>query len=127
MQREEKSTSRQPGEGFSWVATFIVAMSCLLACLVLVHSTRIFTEMLTNLGVQLPFATRFFLASYRWLLPILFVGSAVAVVAKEFLLRGVARRLGATVIVFLIAASSVGVIVYLLHLPMLELIQKLER
>jgi hypothetical protein len=69
--------------GFAWVAAIFVSLWCIYICLVLVPSIGIFKELFKGLGVELPLVTRFFIATYIWLCPLLFVGAAVLVIAKE--------------------------------------------
>jgi hypothetical protein len=82
-------------------------------------------HIVSGLGVELPGATRFLLATYVWLFPVFFVGAAILVIAKEFVMRDVRGRLAATLVIFVTAASSVGLVVFVLHLPLLELVRKL--
>jgi NADH:ubiquinone oxidoreductase subunit K len=65
------------------------------------------------------------LATYAWLFPVFFVGAAILVIAKEFVMRDVRGRLAATLVIFVTAASSVGLAVLVLYLPLLELLRKL--
>ena len=113
-------------KGFSWAASVFVSLCCIFTCVVLLQSTGIFKELFKGLGVELPFVTRFLIATYFWLYPLLFVGAAVAVIAKEFLLRDMGRRLAATVIIFLAVISSAGLVEYVLTMPLLDLIQTLS-
>ena len=108
-----------------WGASMLVSLGCLFACLVLVRSIGIFNTLFQGLGVELPGATRFLLATYVWLFPIFFVGAAILVIAKEFVMRDVRGRLAATLIIFITAASSVGLVVLVLYLPVLELVRRL--
>jgi type II secretory pathway component PulF len=91
----------------------------------LVRSIEIFNTLFQGLGVQLPGATRFLLVTYVWLFPFLFVGAAILVIAKELVMRDVRGRLAATLVIFVAAASSVGLVVFVLYLPVLELLRKL--
>ena len=119
----------QPSDGQAkWLgrgASILVSFGCLFACLVLVQSIEIFNTLFQGLGVELPGATRFLLATYVWLFPFLFVGAAILVIAKEFVMRDVRGRLAATLVIFVTAASSVGLVVFVLYLPVLELLRKL--
>jgi len=125
-QREIQIISRKE-RGFAWVAAIFVSLCCIYICLVLVQSTGIFKELFKGLGVELPLATRFLIATYIWLYPLLFSGAAVLVIAKEFVLRDMRRRLAATAIVFVGAISSVGLVQYVLYLPLLDLVRKLSQ
>jgi len=82
--------------------------------------------MFKGLNVELALPTRILIENYKWLLPVLFLGSATIVVVKEFLVSDVRRRLGTTVIVFVAAGTSACIVYYLLNLPVFVLIQKLK-
>ena len=65
------------------------------------------------------------LATYMWLLPLLFTALAVFVVLKEFAAREPRRRLLLTARVFL-AALIIGVfVIFILYLPLLTMEVKL--
>ena len=126
METHEMQDS-QRGKGLAWVATLLVSLSCICACIFLLLSMGSFTELFKGLGVELPLATRFLIATYSWLFPLLFVGAAVLVIAKEFVLRDVRRRLAATVIIFVATVSWVGLVHYVLYLPLFDLVKKLNQ
>jgi type II secretory pathway component PulF len=127
METHEIHENGQQGKGLAWVATLLVSVGCLSACILLLRFTGIFTELFKGLGVELPQATRFLIATYSWLYPLVFVGAAALVIAKEFVLSDVRRRLGSTLIIFVAAASAVGLVQYALNLPLLELVKKLSQ
>jgi hypothetical protein len=83
--------------------------------------------MFKGLNVELPLPTNILIANYKWLLPVLFVGSTATVVAKEFLIRDLRRRLAVTVVVFVAAGASATAVYYLLNLPVFDLVQKLNQ
>jgi len=125
-QREVQVISRKE-RGFAWVAAIFVSLCCLYTCLVLVESTGSFKELFKGLGVELPLATRFLISTYIWLYPLLFIAAAVLVITKEFMLRDLRLRITTTGIVFLAAISSVGLVQYVMNLPLLDLVQKLSQ
>lgn len=84
-------------------------------------------ELFKNIGVELPQATRLLIATYSWLYPLLFGGAAALVVAKEFVLRDVRHRLAVTLIIFVAAVFSAGLVQKVLYLPLLDLVQKLNQ
>src|SRR6266850_3259170 len=108
MEGHEIQPSGGQAKWLGWVASMLVSLGCLFACLVLVRSIGIFNTMFQGLGVELPGATRFLLTTYAWLFPVFFVGAAILVIAKEFVMRDVRGRLAATLVIFVAAASSVG-------------------
>jgi hypothetical protein len=123
---ENKVISRKE-KGFAWGASLFVSLCCIYVCLILTRSTGIFRGLYKDLGVELPLATRFFVAAYPWLYPLFFVGAAILVIAKEFVVRDMGRRLATTAIIFVIAISSVAMVQYVLNLPLLDLVQKLSQ
>ena len=125
MEEHEIQQSGSQAKWLGWGASTLVSLGCLFACLVLVRSIAIFNTLFQGLGVELPGATRFLLATYVWLFPVFFVGAAILVIAKEFVMRDVRGRLAATLVIFVTAASSVGLAVFVLYLPVLELLRKL--
>ena len=123
---EIRITSRKE-QGFAWGASIFVSLCCIFACVVLVQSTGIFRELFKGLGVEIPPTTRFLIATYSWLYPLLYIGAAVMVIAKEFVLRNMRNRLVTTAVVFLAAISSVELVQYVLYLPLLDLVKKLSQ
>jgi type II secretory pathway component PulF len=124
--REIQIISRKE-KGFSWGASVFVSVCCIFTCVTSVQFTGTFTELFKGLGVELPLATRFLIATYSWLYPLFYIGTAVLVIAKEFVLRNMRHRLVTTAVVFLAAISSVEPVQYILYLPMLDLVKKLSQ
>ena len=104
-----------------------VAFGCLVAWLVLIKVTPIFTTLFKGLEVELPLPTKFLLANYFWIYPLFFSGTVAALVAQEILVRDTRRRLLSMGAIFLMAAVSVGAAVICLYLPLLVLTEKLNR
>jgi hypothetical protein len=111
----------------SWLAAGVVALLCSVLALALPHFVEPFAAMFQGLEVELPSLTRFMLATYMWLLPLLFTALAVFVILKEFLAREPRRRLLLTTSVFLAAVITVSSAVFILYLPLLTLEAKLAR
>jgi type II secretory pathway component PulF len=109
----------------SWLATGIVAVSCLLLAPILISVIPSYSNMFHGLGVELPWPTRVLLATYYWLLPIFFVALAVFVVWKECSTRELRRRFLLTARVFFAALITVGLVAFVLYLPVLTLASKL--
>jgi hypothetical protein len=109
----------------SWIATAMVAFSCTLLAPVLDRVIPIFATMFQQLEVELPWPTRLLLATYYWLLPSLLVPLAVFVVWKEFSAREIRRKFLLTTRVFLAALFIVGLVIFVLYLPVLTLAMKL--
>src|SRR5690348_6841979 len=75
------------GSVVTWIATILACAYIAWAGVSLYQATGIFKEMYTSMGVELSTPTRFIMAAYRWLFPILFGGVIGVVVAKQFLVR----------------------------------------
>ena len=85
-----------------------------------------FAKLFEGLGVALTLPTWFLMATYRWLLPLFFVGATVLTILKQFVpLEGLPRRVSTLVLIF-VGAVLVPLIVIALYLPLFELIWKLH-
>jgi hypothetical protein len=109
----------------SWVSTGIVAVSCLSLPPILFLVIPIYSKMFQALEVQLPWPTRVFFANYFWLLPGIFVGLAVFVICKEWSISELRRRFQLTARVVFVALLAVGIVIFVLYLPLLTLAGKL--
>ena len=71
-------------------------------------------------------ATRFLLASYWWLCPLLFISIVALTLAKQF--HEFEKRHARIINVYLVAVALLAgpAMVFLLYLPLLELIHKLS-
>ncbi len=127
METHEIQENGQGGAGLAWVAALLVSFYCVCAYVFLLRSTEIFIELFGSIGVELPLATKLLIPTYSWLYPLFFVGAAVLVIAKEYVLRDVRHRLTATVIISAGAISLAGLVQYALNLPLRDLVQKLNQ
>ncbi|MGH8100843.1 MAG: hypothetical protein ACREIW_06065 [Chthoniobacterales bacterium] len=87
----------------------------------------IFIALFKGLDVALPMPTRFLFESYRWLFPLLFVGSVSLIIAIRFVPLTKTRLRLANLTLILAGAVSVAVVALVLYLPYLDLIWKLHR
>jgi type II secretory pathway component PulF len=121
-----KTCTQYPvGRSLSWFATAIVAFSCALCAPVLVRVIPIYSSMFRQVGVELPWPTRFLLTSYSWLLPVFFIGLAIFVIWKECSARELRRKFLLTARVFIAAVFTMVLVIFLLYLPVLTLASKL--
>ena len=109
----------------SWLATSVVALFCILLGLASAHFVEPFVSMFHGLGVELPWPTRFMVATYTWLLPLLFIALGVFAILKEFSAGEVRRKFFLTMRVFLAALITAGLVILVLYLPLLILRIKL--
>jgi len=117
----------KPSTVLSWLTTGVVAFLCSVLGLASAHFVHPFAALFQGLGVELPLPTRFMLATYTWLLPLLFTTLAVFVILKEFAAREVRRRFLLTGRVFLAALIAAGLVIFVLYLPLLTLLAKLVK
>jgi hypothetical protein len=111
------------------LAWFGSGLSCLYfawSYLSLSYYTKAFTSMFTNLRVELPGPTHFVIASHGWLYPLLFIGAAVLVIAKELIISDKRFSLLITLVVALLALLAVDWVKNVFTLPLLDLAQKLR-
>ena len=127
METKKTEFTPMPQKVLTPALTIFVSFACLASWLILVKITPIFAVLFKGLEVSLPFPTKFLIASYSWLYPLLFGGAAVAVIVQEFLVRDARRRLITTAVVFVGSAASVGMAIICLYLPLFLLTWKLGR
>ncbi len=125
MNESKTQKQAQVGKLFSWLATVIVALFCILDGLYIVRAIPIFANMLQGLGVELPLPTRVLLATYYWFFPLFFIALAVFVIWKETLLRELSYRFVVTITVFLASLGAPGLVALVLFQPLFVLIKKL--
>jgi hypothetical protein len=124
MDTHQTHTQPQLSSVLSWLATGVVAFLCSVLGLASASFVQPFAAMFQGLGVELPLPTRIMLATHMWLLPLLFTVLAVFVVVKEFTARELRRRFLLTARVFLAVLITVGVVIFILYLPLLTLAAK---
>ena len=71
------------GKILSWLLSVLLSLGCVFVSFILSRSTGIFGDLFKELGVDLPLATKFLIASYKWLYPLLFGGAAILLIVKE--------------------------------------------
>ena len=115
------------GEIFAWALSVTVSLICLFVGYGLSKITPVERDLFKRLGVEMPLTTRFLIANYFWLYPLLFRGLAFLAIAKEFWVRGTRRRLSSSGIILLAAFSSVGLDRFIMYLPLFAYAQKLNQ
>ena len=120
--RSQSQTSLALGWGLTAFVSFL--------CVVLaVASTRFvgpFASLFAGLDVDLPWPTRFLIATHSWLLSTYFLVLAVLALGKEWLSRDFRLKRLITVRIFLAALISAGIVLLLLYLPVLTIASKLR-
>ena len=86
----------------------------------------IFAKLFQGLGIELPLLTRFFIATYWWLLPTFFLGAAALTIVRQFaLLDGLRLRLTNLILIF-VGTILVPLIIIAVYVPLFDLIWKLH-
>lgn len=111
----------------SWLATGFVGLFCIVLALASGHFVEPFVSLFRGLGVELPWPTRFLLATYTWLLPLLFTVLAAWVILKEFSAREPSRKFLLTRRIFFAVLVTAGLTILALYLPVLTLGMKLGK
>ena len=120
-------TQSQAGVVLWWSVAGFIAFTCMVLALVSRRSIRVFEELFRGLQVDLPWPTSFLLATYHWLLPTLYLGLAFSAVLIQLSSWDFREKRLATVRIFLAAIVSMGLIVFVLYLPLLTVASKLTR
>ena len=117
----------RPGSITTWIATVLGCAYILWNGTSLYLAMPTFINMYNSMGVELALSTKVVIASYRFLFPVLFIGTAGLVVLKQSYVRqkwvSLTITLSAVVVVDVI---SNGIVRALYH-PLFDLIEKLNR
>jgi len=104
-----------------WCLNGFVALFCLILALASAGFVQPFAALFAGLGVELPWPTRFLIATYFWILPLYFAGLAVLLFTKDLWSKDFRSKRLVTVRIFLAALVMTGVVVFVLYLPLLTL------
>jgi hypothetical protein len=127
MEVPEPQPNRTVGIALSRSLVALASVGFLTSSLLLLKVVPIFGGLFKGLGVQLPFATRVLVTGNGWIAA-LFVGGAVVLpIATEFLIPALRRRLIVSGSALAVSSVSAGLMVFVLYLPLFELIRKLEQ
>lgn len=118
-------TQSRAGMTFWLSVTGITTLLCLALALASPKPVRVFQELFQGLAVELPWPTRFFLATYQWVLPAFYLGLALGVFAIQFSGCDFRTKRLYTVRIFLAALVGAGLVVFVLYLPLLTIVSKL--
>ncbi len=111
---------------FSWCLNGFVAFLCLILAFVSTRFVQPFATLFDGLGVEVPWPTRFLIATHSWLLPTYFVVLAALTFAKELWSNDFRLKRLISVRIFLAAIVMAAVVVFVLYLPLLSLASKLS-
>jgi hypothetical protein len=87
---------------------------------------KVFSNMFSDMGVELPLPTRFVIQSH-YLLPVLLLGPGVLVVGKEAAMRDKKLSLATTFFAIVVVLFAVGWINSALYAPLRSLVEKLSK
>jgi hypothetical protein len=110
----------------SWVLTVLGCFYYLLAYRVIVIQLPISANMFEGLGVDLPLLTRGLFSNCYWLVPMLFLGSAVLLLARKAVKFS---KLQLRLVNWFLIVVGVGIplcVAFLLYLPLLILTYRLH-
>lgn len=79
------------------------------------------------MGVDLPVSTAVVIATYRWLYPLLFLGTTALLVGKQFYVREKWPSMTLTLVTVVVIDVVANGIVSALYRPLLDLIEKLSK
>src|SRR4030095_3322008 len=116
-----------PWNTLAGIIAIFISLGCLFTCFVLLRSIRMFDELFKGLGVELPVATKFLISNYVWIFAAFYGGAAFFSIGKELIVRSVPRRLVTSAAVVVAAVASLGLLHFVLYLPVLNLARKLNQ
>ena len=123
---QEKEITK-PGTPLTWAISILACIYLLWTGAMLFYSTGAFANMFAGMGVELPLPTRIVTGSYRVSYPVLFGGTAVLIIVKQFYIRekwaSICTTLGAVWMLDIIG----GEIVRALYRPLFDMTEKLSR
>jgi hypothetical protein len=126
MELPQSHASSQTSLAISWCLSGLVTFLCLVLALASTLFVRPFTVLFQGLSVELPWPTRFLVATQYWLLPAYYLGLALVAILVQFSDRDFRAKRMAAIRIFLAALVAAGLVLFVLYLPLLTLISKLS-
>jgi len=124
MELQPGRADRAPVEALVRIMAIFASIGGLTASVLVAKVVPIFAELFKGLEVELPFATRILVTHYVWI-SALFVGGAVILpIVTELMIPATRRRLIISSSAFAASVVSVGLVVFVLYLPVFELARK---
>jgi len=124
MELQPGRADRAPVEALVRIMAIFASIGGLTASVLVAKVVPIFAELFKGLEVELPFATRILVTHYVWI-SALFVGGAVILpIVTELMIPATRRRLIMSSSAFAASVVSVGLVVFVLYLPVFELARK---
>ena len=120
--------TNQRGVGIaSWVLTFAACIYFGWLAFNLYRTTGVFMNMFASMGVEMPLATRFVIANYRWSYPIFFGSAAALMLGKQFFVRARWPNLTASLAMIVVMDVVTNELVASLYRPLVDFMEKLNR
>ena len=117
--------SSQTSLAISWCLSGLVTFLCLVLSRASTLFVRPFTALFQGLSVELPWPTRFLVATQYWLLPVFYLGLALVAILIQFSGRDFRAKRMAAIRIFLAALVAAGLVLFVLYLPLLTVAGKL--
>jgi hypothetical protein len=115
------------GSIFTWTVTVLACAYILWTGTMLYLATPRFADLYSSLNAELPLPTRIVFAVYRFAYPLLFLGAAALIIAKQFYVRekwvNLGITLGATLVVEIMSRGTI----WALYHPMFDMAEKLHK
>ncbi|GAC1633286.1 MAG: hypothetical protein NVS9B14_07790 [Candidatus Acidiferrum sp.] len=112
--------------GASWLYLAMWWMYFFASLYGIFHAAPIFRSLFAGLDVELRLPTRFLLATYWWLCPLVFVSILALTLCKKFFVANKNLHLAIDVYLVVLAILSGPVMVFVLYWPLFDVIHKLE-
>jgi hypothetical protein len=126
MEPPKSRALSQASLAFSWCLSGVATILCLVLALASTHFVQPFTALFQGLNVELPWPTRFLVATQYWLLPAFYLGLAMVAILIQFSGRDFRAKRIAAVRIFLATLVAAGLVLFVLYLPVLTLAGKLS-
>ena len=110
----------------AWFASVFSFLYYIWLYATLSRQTEIIIESLPNMSVELPASTRLLILFRFWLYPLLFLGSGILLITKEFFVRDKRLSLIFTLAVAVLVLFVTNSIKDSLFLPFVALVEKLK-
>jgi hypothetical protein len=126
MELPQSHTPSQTSLAISWCLSGLVTFLCLVLALASTRFVQPFTVLFQGLNVELPWPTRFLVATQYWLLPVFYLGLASVAILIQFSDCDFRAKRMAVVRIFLATLVAAGLVLLVLYLPLLTLASKLS-
>ena len=115
-----------PKSRVPWPFAIACCVYYLLAYRGLAVAAPIFAKLFEELGIEIPFSTRFLMASYWWLYPVVFLGAVILTIVKQFVSLCGARLRVANLSLIFVGVVFIPLAALSYYLPLFVLIHKLQ-